>query len=54
MYILCYLGGLVVCAVSTGVLTLVPAYGFLVIGIGLIILPVFTCFLHPIIKRITR
>lgn len=54
MYILSYLGGLVICAIATGVKTMTPEYGFLIIGIGLIILPIFTRFLHPIIKRITR
>lgn len=54
MYTLCYFIGLVMCAIATGTLNKVPEYAFLVIGCGLILYPVFTLGIYPIIKKLTR
>ncbi len=54
MYTLIYFVGLVICAVSVGNLVKLPEYGFLVLGGGLILYPVFTQFIHPIVKKYTR
>jgi hypothetical protein len=54
MYTLCYFVGLVVLAIATATLNKVPEYGFFIIGCGLVLYPVFTLGIHPIIRKLTR
>ena len=49
-----FLVGLIICGISTGILTQSAPYGFLVIGGGLIVYSIFMQIALPIIKRITR
>ena len=42
------------CGIATAVYNHVPEYAFLIVGGGLVLYPVFTKFIHPIIKKLTR
>ena len=54
MYTLIYFVGLVICAVSVGNLTMTPEHGFLVLGGGLILYPVFTQVIQPLVRKYTK
>jgi hypothetical protein len=54
MYTLCYFVGLITCAIAIGNLNKIPEHAFLVLGCGLILYPVFTRGIYPIIRKLTR
>jgi hypothetical protein len=54
MYSLCYFVGLIMCGIAYAVHTRVAPYGFFIIGGGLILYPMFTLGIYPLIKRLTR
>lgn len=49
-----YFVGLVMCSVSVASLYSKPEYGFLILGTGLILWPVFTRLIGPVIRKWTR